>query len=235
MKPDKIILWLGIREFPDEKLPPVFEKLKACGVEVKFREDIGPHTKYFYAMQEYPEDIIITFDDDFLYSSCVVEALYKSYLEHPDCVTGTEFHRLTFNPDGSIRGFDDWQHSGDNLAGCESHQFLLCGFRGVLYPPHSLHKEAFNVDMLKKLCPKADDVWLKFMEVMQGVRAVPAINNPTAREDILTILPRTQNTALRHYNDTFGGNDLQVKAILEAYSGWRDEKGRTLLEVIRED
>ena len=56
MKPDKIILWLGREKFPDKKLPKIFDKLKACGVELRFcPEDIEPHTKYFYAMQEYLE------------------------------------------------------------------------------------------------------------------------------------------------------------------------------------
>ena len=86
MKPDKIILWLGIEKFPDKKLPKIFEKLKRCGVDIEFREDLGPHTKYFYAMKEYPEDLIITFDDDVIYHGYIIESLYKSYLLHPKCV-----------------------------------------------------------------------------------------------------------------------------------------------------
>ena len=64
VKPDKIILWLAETQFPDKKLPPLFDEVRACGVEVRFcPEDLGPHKKYFYAMQEYPDHIIITFDD----------------------------------------------------------------------------------------------------------------------------------------------------------------------------
>ena len=64
LKPDKIILYLG-NNTKNMELPQNLKKLKKRGLTIEYRDDkeLKPHTKYFYAMQEHPNDIIITFDD----------------------------------------------------------------------------------------------------------------------------------------------------------------------------
>ena len=68
-QPDKVILWLGEEKFPNryEDLPEELLRLVSeKGLEIRWCEDIGPHTKYFYAFQEYPDALVITIDDDIL-------------------------------------------------------------------------------------------------------------------------------------------------------------------------
>ena len=102
----------------------------------------------------------------------------------------------------------------------------------MLYPPHCLSSEVFNVEALKNLCLRADDIWLKFMEVMNGTKVVPAYH--TSRIEGYSI-PDSQEFALWKSNLSAGGNDTQIHAVLEAYSDWRDPTGKTLLEVIRDN
>ena len=66
MQPDKVILWLGEEKFPnryndlpEELLRLVTEK----GLEIRWCEDIGPHTKKYYAVQEYADALFITLGD----------------------------------------------------------------------------------------------------------------------------------------------------------------------------
>lgn len=232
MKPDKIILWLAEPQFPDKKLPPIFDEVKACGVEVRFcPEDIRAHKKYFYAVKEFPEDIIITFDDDLVYRNFIIEKLYKSYIEHPECVSAMHIHKIVFLPDGNIASYTDWERGYENAQGKESYLWLPVGVGGIFYPPHCLSDEVFNVEALKKLCLHADDIWLKFAEVMNGTKVVPASN---AGWESGWGAFGSQEFALAKSNVSGGGNDSQIKAVLEAYSDWRDPNGRTLLEVIRE-
>ena len=234
MKPDKIILWLGREKFPYEKLPRIFDTLRACGVEVKFREDVGPHTKYFHAMQEYPEDIIVTFDDDTLYKTFVLEKLYESYKEHTSCVSAMRSRKINFKHDGTVANYCEFGFEHNSPAGVETFSYLPEGICGVLYPPHCLHKEAFNVEMMQKLCPKQDDIWLFIMEVLNGTKSVSACENPN---EALTLenLFCAQATALWKNNCLPGsGNDYHMRAILDAYSDWRNEDGKSLLELIRE-
>ena len=231
MKPDKIILWLAEPQFPDKKLPRIFKKLQACGVEVKFcPENLGPHTKYFYALQEYPEDLILTFDDDIIYRDFIIETLYKSYLEHPDCVSAMRVTVMNLMPDGSF-SFPLWYREPDNSKGQESHSFFATGVAGALYPPHSFSDEVFNVKAMMKLCPRADDTWLKIMEVMHGVKVASAFTpNATQGWEIIG----SQKFALWKKNVIDRADVAQLNAAFEAYSDWRDPEGRTLFEVIRE-
>ena len=224
MKPDKIILWLGIGKFPDNKLPKVFEKVKACGVEVKFREDIRAHTKYFYAMTEYPDDIIITLDDDFVYEFDVIEKLYASYLEHPECVSAMRADTMTVSGD-TVR----LDIIPDEIKGREANNLCPHGVSGVLYPPHCVHPEAFNVEAMKKLCPLADDIWLKIMELLNGTKAVLAIDKQRVPG---WLVDGSQAIALWHENNA-GGNDRQLRAVIDAYNTW-PKNGKTILEMIQE-
>ncbi|MDU9375481.1 hypothetical protein McpSp1_00550 [Methanocorpusculaceae archaeon Sp1] len=66
-KPDKIILYLDETQFANRQLSFFLRQYQKYGVEVIYCEDIGPHTKYYYAMQSHPDSSIITVDDDVIY------------------------------------------------------------------------------------------------------------------------------------------------------------------------
>ena len=234
MKPDKIILWLAESQFPDKKLPKIFDEVKACGVEVRFcPEDIGPHKKYFYVMQEYPEDLIITFDDDIVYYDFVIEKLYASYVEYPDCVSAMRVDKINFLPDGTIGGYyDSFDVCFKLPKGIKSFRNIATNGAGSLFPPHVIREEVFNIENIKKCCPIADDTWLKFMEVFSGTQVVSAWDEMCIPG--WTIFG-SQKFALWDDNGKGGENDKQIHAMLEAYSSWRAPDGRTFLEVVREE
>ena len=225
MKPDKIILWLGTGKFPDDRLPEIFERVKASGVDIEFREDLGPHTKYFYAVQEYPDDIVITVDDDHIYDRNLIERLYRSYMKQPGCVHALTVARITFDDGGNMRKYVEWEHPYAGNPGSTSHLYMAFGVGSVLYPPHSLPAETFNLETMKRLCPKADDIWLKFMEIKNGTR-VTAVSSSTLMAGIY-IHGCSGESALSKYNDNSGGNQAQINAILSEYPA--------LVETIRKD
>ena len=67
MSPYKIILYLG-SDTKDSDIPYSLKKLQKYNFEIKKNyEDLKPHKKYFYAMQEFSDKIIITVDDDLIY------------------------------------------------------------------------------------------------------------------------------------------------------------------------
>ena len=230
MKPDKIILWLGSAKFPDKKLPKIFEKIKRCGVDIEFRKDVGPHTKYFYAFKEYPEDLVITFDDDVIYDHDIVETLYAAYLEYPGYVYAMRVDKINFTDDGNLTGYLKFDIGYRTPKGHTSHAYLATGVGGVLYPPHCVHDEIFNLDAMIRLCPKADDIWLKIMELMNDMRVIHVCEEGKVQGwDTLG----SQGTALGHSNMTGGENDVQMKAVLNAYKTC-PKNGKTLLEMMRE-
>lgn len=163
VKPEKIILYLTASQVPDiEKLPKSLLRLRNRGLEIKLCPDnIRSHTKYFYAMTQNPEAIVITVDDDLFYRSDLVQKLLESHAEYPDSICANwvkeilpENEKYAKWPDGAHRE--------------RKSNFLLLGVSGVLYPPHSLHADAFNVDNIINLCLTADDVWLSCMAIRKG-------------------------------------------------------------------
>ena len=225
MKPDKIILWLGTGRFPDDKLPEIFDRVKASGVDIEFREDLGPHTKYFYAVQEYPDDIVITVDDDHIYDRNLIERLYTSYKNHPGCVQALTVSRITFDDKGNMNKYVDWEHAYAGKPGSTGHEYIAFGVGGVLYPPHSLPPETFNLETMKRLSPRNDDIWLKFMEIMNGTKVTAVASSPKMAG--IYIHGCSGESALSKYNDNSSGNQAQINAILEEYPA--------LTDIIRKD
>lgn len=220
-KPDRIILWLADEDFPDRRLPSIYNKIKNCGVEIKFRPDLKVHLKWYYALKEYPEALVITVDDDIMYENDIVEQLYHSYIMYPNAVSALGVARIRFDNDGNILRYEDWIGGYKDREGKPSHQLFAKGVAGVLYPPHSLPNEAFNISKMKKLSPTADDVWLKFMEVMNGIPVVAAGKSNHIQGVVIRGTQR--NSALGIINNTFGGNDKQMDAILRDYNQWYRE------------
>lgn len=233
VKPDKIVLWLGIEKFPEKRLPEIYDEIRRCGVDIEFRQDLKSHTKYFYAIQEFSEDIIITVDDDLIYHNTMVEELYKSYVKYPNCISALRVHKMRFASDGSLMPYMSWIYEYNSEIGSKSHRYFATGTGGVLYPPHSLHKEATNLMVIKERCHNHDDLWLKVMEVMNGTKVVIAADSKLASsKDIL--INDTQRTGQWHENVVEGGNEVQTASVLDYYSSWKKED-KGILEIMQID
>ena len=170
IKPDKIILWLG-NDSIGVKLPIEIEKLKKYGLEVVYRdENLKPHKKYYYAIQDYPNSIVITVDDDVIYSPTMIASLLKMHEKYPKAVCARRVHEIVCDQLG-IANYNSWNQA------CQTEfrpkmNLMAVGVGGVLYPPNALDKRAFDKEMIKKVCLNADDLWLKFMEVLQETKVV---------------------------------------------------------------
>ncbi|ODA39137.1 putative glycosyltransferase [Desulfosporosinus sp. BG] len=172
VKPDKIIIWLGSDTDPSF-LTEAMKSLQEYGVEFRFDSDknLMPHKKYFYALQEYPEDVIITVDDDVVYPENFVKSLIEYHQKFPQAVCARRVHKITFDANGRLQPYDKWVKECKSVI--EPSQLLVAvGVGGVLYPPHSLDEKAFNVSDIKRLCLRTDDLWLKTMELLKDTPVV---------------------------------------------------------------
>lgn len=170
-KADRIILWLddcvNCEEMPDQLL-----EMQKYGLEIRFVGDnIKPHTKYFYTVQEFSNDIVITFDDDLYYSPYTISSLYKSHKKYPTCICARRVHNITYKADGNPKQYMEWEFNAVRKKE-PSHNLLATGMGGVLYPPHVLPEKTFDVQSIKNECLMADDVWLKAMELLNGIKVV---------------------------------------------------------------
>ncbi|HFU3842365.1 TPA: glycosyltransferase family A protein [Streptococcus suis] len=206
MKADKVILWLG-SDSQNVELPESIVKLKKYGLEIRFVEDnIMPHKKYFYAMQEFPSDIIITFDDDVIYSPFTISSLVKTHRAFPKCVCARRAHRIILE-DGDMIPYSKWEFNCTSVTK-PSHLLFATGVGGVLYPPKSLYKDALDISRVKNECLRADDVWLKIMETLADTKVVWTkcllIVPPDVKEN--QTLGLAQGNVNRNQNDIYMTN-----------------------------
>jgi len=139
------------------------------GLEIKkIPGNLKPHKKYQYAMEEYPDSLIITIDDDLIYHKDFIKSLYEGHEKFPDCVIAIRGHEITFNNDGTIKPYNEWNKQVMHSYYPSMKLFAAGGSGGVLYPPYALNKRAFDKKIVERLCLNADDIWLKMMEVLNG-------------------------------------------------------------------
>jgi len=203
VKPDKIIVWLD-EDVRRDKFTSRMLALEQYGIEYRAMPgDLKPHKKYIHAIREFPDDIIITVDDDLIYPRDVIETLIKTHKRYPKAVCARRVHKITKKPDGGIASYNDWL---GEYCGCvtPSHALAATGVGGVLYPPHCLYEKAFDEKLITELSLKADDIWLKFMELLNGTYVVWA----PCKIPMPDLIEKEQATSLKSENVALSKNDV---------------------------
>lgn len=206
MKADAVVLYLA-KEDSRKKIPQEEELIKA-GLRIERNvKDLKSHKKYFYAVQEYPDSLIVTVDDDTIYDEKLLEELYTAHLQYPAAVICRRGHRMTKRA-GKVAPYDQWE-------GCvksESPEKGICatGVGGILYPC-GRYREAFLDERgIRETSLYGDDLWLKTVELLRGIDT-----HATGELPVRTI-EGSQNEALYIENAENKRNDAYVEA-LERY------------------
>ncbi len=217
MKPDEIILYL---DDVDEEgsfecnLPDSLKEMQTYGLDIQKRPGaMKPHKKYYYAIKEHPNDMVITIDDDIMYPENLIESLYKTHIAFPQCVVATRAHKMRFKADGSFMPYNSWYWAYP-VKNKPRMDLLATGVGGVLYPPYCMDPDLLNIDLIMKLSPIADDLWLKIMQVKKGTCVVVAdLNVSRTRADI----PGTQTWTLNADNVHQSRNDDYLQRLFKYY------------------
>ena len=139
-------------------------------MEIKIVDlDLRPHKKYYYAMREYHNDIIITVDDDVIYDKQLVEQLMLTHRRYPDAIV-TARARLIKADNAYFFPYNEWKLVTTSYE--PSMKLLATGVGGVLYPPYLLNEGLlFNLDYINNYI-NVDDLWLKTVEIISGIPTV---------------------------------------------------------------
>ncbi len=212
LKPDRILLWLSKEQFPNgaADLPAGLTQLEEGGTfSIKWcGKNLRSHKKYLYTMQEYPDDIIITVDDDLEYPATMIESLYHSYIAFPDCVSAMRVHVITLDEiNKNVLGYSKWIKQFDRDIFLPSKQFFATTGAGCLFPPGILDRNAFNEEKILELCPYADDIWLNLMLLSKGIKTVCAVRN------FYLHYSAPQNNSLFEVNVGQNKNESQYEAV----------------------
>ena len=76
---------------------------------IHWTEDIGPYTKLIPCLIDFKEKnvVIITIDDDVIYSKILIDRLYKFYLKF-GCVISSTFRQIRFENKKSVQETINW-------------------------------------------------------------------------------------------------------------------------------
>jgi len=210
--PDKIILYLD-KDVKHTDLSLDTTILKDRGIEIVITDKcLKSHTKYFYAIQEYPEDIVITVDDDVYYSKDLILLLLKSFSKFPKAVSAIRTRKINMNKNYQLAQYANWDFEYSQIAQPDILLFAT-GVGGVLYPPHCLSDEVFNFKIIERLCLFGDDIWLKFMQLLINTPVVCA-NTKNLRTHTIE---GTQDSALFKMNLENNRNDIYIQALMRHY------------------
>jgi len=217
VKADRIILWLAKEQFPNKDEDKILRKYIDLGLEICYCDDLRSHKKYYYSIKQNPESIVITCDDDILYSENMLARLLSTAKQYPNMIVCERAHEITFS-NGKVRKYNDWNY---RARGVQGPSLLLCptGSAGCLYPPHSLSPHVFDVDVLKDICFYADDIWLKCMSyISQTPVVLTRLNGP----EIIDTSGTNQN-GLAKLNVEQNLNDKQFMDVTNYYNiEWRE-------------
>lgn len=169
LQPDSVILWLAEEQFPNkyEDLPFSLLQLQNRGLKIKFCDDLKSHKKYYYSLQEYPNELVALFDDDMFYPRDTIELLYKLHRNNPHdiCVITTQLIVPTIYTNPS-----NWKNPNVNQIIKHCNKAQIFSGSGTLLKSNMLDEKVFDKEAIKKICPYADDLWLTFMARKIGTK-----------------------------------------------------------------
>ncbi len=214
-RPDLTVLYLATEEFPrrEDDLPRELLNLRSERFEIRWTKNIRSYKKLIPALKDFPDEIIITFDDDVFYDREVIERLLIGYRKEPTCI---QCHRATtvlLDEADAVKFLVEKYFDRPTY----SHKFT--GIGGVLYPPHYLDDEIFDEESFMRLAPTNDDVWFWAVTLLNGRRVNVVENNI----DKFNYIADTQQVGLAVEND--GDKKLTisyVENVLKAYPVLRE-------------
>lgn len=206
VKADRVLLWIA---YDDKALigKNVLE-LEKAGLEIRFCEDIKSFKKIIPTLEEFPDSVIVTADDDVYYWRDWLQELVDAYKNNPGKIIAHRLHRIKTDQFGRFYPYSKWEKKIKDSQ--RSPLNFATGIGGVLYPPGCFHPDVKKSDLFMTLCPRADDVWLYWMVVMnRGIEifsgtSKKTINWPGTKESGLSITNKLEN-------------DKQIKAAFDYY------------------
>lgn len=209
---DWIELWLAEDQFPlcEEELPRDLLELRNQGLRIRWCDDLKAHKKYYYAILENPDSVVITVDDDVEYSFDTIEILMRAHSLYPDCVCARRARKIIYGADGKVASYSEWPLSHE--VGMPRDDLLATGVGGVLYPPHCMDERLFEKSLLQRICPQSDDLWLGTMQRIKGTKLVLADDDFVERSTL-----GSQEVALYRIDRLTGRNDEDIRKIKNAF------------------
>lgn len=215
LKPDMILLWLDNEHWCEENLPEELCRLQKYGLTIRFCEDLKSYKKLIPTLNQFPNDIIITCDDDVFYKKDTIKQLIDAHQVRPHSIICHIAHYITLDSEGHICPYGNWVESAID---CSGKRVFPVGVGGCLYKKEMLHSDVCRQDLFMQLAPFADDIWFYFMAHINGTDRYVL---PHKGQNFILLDAIYQkfnkNSNLSSINVTQLQNDTQFQAIMNYY------------------
>ena len=205
LKPRRLVLWLDSAD-DLANLDPRLQRLVRRGLEVRLSANYGPHTKYYPFVRDLwdGQECLVTADDDIIYPPHWLSRLWRAHQAAPQAVNCHRAHRIAVSA-GTLVPYGQWRAVDDSAA---APTVFATGVSGVIYPPELLAHLRTLGEKFDDCCPKADDVWLQFVAVENGI----GVRQIRARSRHFPVVADSQVEKLQNDNVAGSGNDRQIAA-----------------------
>lgn len=224
--PDKLVLYLVSAEFEEAGLPEELTRLANSHPRFEIRytdRNLRSYLKLIPALADFPEDIIVTVDDDIHYHRHLLRNLLKLHREVPNAILAHRVRRIAIDkPYRTWKKFHWYNFLFKRIH--SDFRNLQTGVGGVLYPPHSLKKEMLDAELFTRLAPSCDDIWFWAAGVANGTPVVPVpfgcsrpreLNKPRSIS-LMTINYKGGTDRNKAALDAILGNYPQIKNIIQS-------------------
>lgn len=206
--PKKVVLWL--HNSLKGRVPRLLDSLQGSRFDILFTEFDSSHCKLVPTLVVYPNEVIVTCDDDEMYSPVWLQGIWSAHQRSPSKIVAYRTRVVTKDNDGNLINYKQW---GEAESDAELEHSIPLGYAGVLYPARCLNEAVTQENKYMALCPKADDLWFKAMGYLAGTKIALA----SVEEPFMISLPGTQKISLRHDNIREDRNRTQWQALCHEY------------------
>ncbi|MDE5996943.1 MAG: glycosyltransferase [Muribaculaceae bacterium] len=216
--PDRLVLYLTFDQFKERKIPEELKEIKNNHDIFEIRDfpiDIRSYRKLVPALRDFPDDIIITVDDDVDYDKDMLKDLIEMHGRFPNAIIANRAKIVdTSKPYRKWKKLRWYDFITERIK-LDPH-VIQTGVGGVLYPPHSLRLDMIDERLFMKLAPTTDDIWFWAAAIANGRTVIPM---PFGRHNKPKEVGKPRELSLKtvNFKDRTSRNDDALKAIMEHY------------------
>lgn len=160
LKPDLFLINVSKESFFKEgEIEEIPDWLKRDDITINWVEDTRSYRKLIPALDYADqEDLIITVDDDVLYSKTLVEDLVEQGKKHPDKIVCGRGRQMKKNIWGQWQNYANWKGVKKPTQGIN---IIPIGVGGVVYRKELLDMKFLKDENYLHIAKTTDDLWFK--------------------------------------------------------------------------
>lgn len=210
-KPDRIVLSLAKNQFDGIEIPQSLTELQKYGLEIFWMDDLYGHKKYYNCIKNQKEnELVISFDDDIIYSPYTIERLMLKHNKFPDCLVCERGQ--TYDSDKSTNP-GRWKTISDIGVNEPTFNMNPSPGSGCLIPYGAFHKDAIDKEKIYSLAYKNDDMWYMFMCVANNTQMIKT----RKYHKIFTLIKGSQTERMAVENIINNKNEDILKGLIKEY------------------